>query len=273
MYGVRPGKLLGISVTGDEIQILHVDDDGDFADVSAAFLERVDDRFAVHVETSTVTATDYLRRTDVDCVISDHDMPEATGIEFLERVRDRSPRLPFLLYTGKGSEEIASEAISAGVTDYIQKDSGSDHYTLLANRVSNAVERARSRRAAERTRVQLEAIVENIAEAVVVIDATNTVRFANQAVETVFGYPPSDLIGGSLATLMPPELVSDHEGALDRYLRTGERTMSWDAVELTGQHRDGRRLPISVSFSEFEYAGEPRFIGVITERAGGESAA
>lgn len=260
-------------MTGDEIRILHVDDDGDFADVAATALERVDDQFVVHVETSPVAATDYLRRTDVDCVISDHDMPEATGIEFLGRVRDRSPRLPFLLYTGKGSEEVASKAISAGVTDYIQKGTGSDHYTLLANRVSNAVERARSRRAAERTRVQLEAIVENIAEAVVVIDATNTVQFANQAVETVFGYQPSDLVGGSLATLMPSELVSDHEAALERYLRTGERTMSWDAVELTGQHRDGRRVPVSISFNEFEHAGEPRFIGVITEREREESAA
>lgn len=50
-------------------------------------------------------------------------MPTANGLEFLESVRDRYPAIPFILYTGKGSEEIASDAISAGITDYVHKAS------------------------------------------------------------------------------------------------------------------------------------------------------
>ncbi len=50
------------------------------------------------------------------------------GIEFLEAVREGHRDLPFILYTGKGSEEVASDAISAGVTDYLQKGSGTDQY-------------------------------------------------------------------------------------------------------------------------------------------------
>lgn len=45
-------------------------------------------------------------------------MPGQTGIEFLEVVRDQYANLPFILFTGQGSDEIASDAISAGVTDY-----------------------------------------------------------------------------------------------------------------------------------------------------------
>ncbi|MBX0302928.1 PAS domain S-box protein [Haloarcula salinisoli] len=252
-------------MTEDEIRVLHVDDDSELAELVATFLERTDDRFSVHVEPSPTAGFDYLMGNPVDCVISDHNMPGATGIEFLERVREQYPDLPFVLYTGKGSEEVASDAISAGVTDYLQKDSGPDHYAVLANRVSNVVDQARSRRAAKRTKIQLSAIVENITDAIVIIDATSTVRFANPAVERVFGYSPSELVDGPLTRLMPDRFREAHDAALDRYLRTGERTMDWQAVELTGQHRDGREIPISVSFSEFEQKGEPRFIGVITD--------
>jgi DNA-binding NarL/FixJ family response regulator len=78
-------------------------------------------------------------------------MPGMDGIEFLQAVREEFPDLPFILFTGKGSEAVASEAISAGVTDYLQKDTGTNQYTVLTNRVRNAVKR----REAERERVVL----------------------------------------------------------------------------------------------------------------------
>lgn len=66
-------------------------------------------------------------------------MPGINGIEYLEAVREDYPNLPFILYTGEGSEAVASEAISAGVTEYLQKESGTSHYEVLANRIRNAV--------------------------------------------------------------------------------------------------------------------------------------
>ena len=74
-------------------------------------------------------------------------MPGQSGIEFLRRVRQDWPELPFILFTGRGSEEVASRAISAGVTDYLEKGSGSKQYELLVNRIDNAVQ---ARRSAER---------------------------------------------------------------------------------------------------------------------------
>jgi CheY-like chemotaxis protein len=74
-------------------------------------------------------------------------MPGKDGIEFLQAVREAYPDLPFVLFTGKGSEAVASDAISAGVTDYLQKQSGTEQYELLVNRIRNAVQ---ARREAER---------------------------------------------------------------------------------------------------------------------------
>jgi DNA-binding NtrC family response regulator len=122
------------------ISVLHVDDEPDFAELAADMLEREDDRFAVASATSASVGLERLAADDFDCIVSDYDMPGQNGIEFLEQVRDEFPDLPFILYTGKGSEEVASDAISAGVTDYLQKGSGTSQYAVLANRIRNAVE-------------------------------------------------------------------------------------------------------------------------------------
>ena len=121
------------------IRVLHVDDDPEVGDLTATFLERQNDRFVVQKATSAAEARNSIEAHPPDCVISDYDMPGKNGIEFLRTVREGWPEIPFILFTGKGSEEIASEAISAGVTDYLQKETGVEQYKLLANRIETAV--------------------------------------------------------------------------------------------------------------------------------------
>ena len=129
------------------IQVLHVDDQRGILDLTATMLQRESAQFEIETVTNVSDGCDRLADTAFDCVISDYNMPGETGIEFLEIIRKEHPDLPFILYTGKGSEEVASDAISAGVTDYLQKGTGFDHYTVLANRVRNAVEGYRSKQA------------------------------------------------------------------------------------------------------------------------------
>ncbi|WP_233125180.1 response regulator [Halorubrum sp. SD683] len=146
----------------EPIRVLYVDDEPEFAEMAATFLEREDDRFDVEIVPSGTEGSARLADEAFDCVISDYEMPGRNGIEFLQAVRDDHPDLPFILHTGKGSEEVASDAISAGVTDYIQKKGNADQYALLANRILNAVEAHRSRRiAADRTR-RLETLIGNL---------------------------------------------------------------------------------------------------------------
>ncbi|MFB6130408.1 MAG: response regulator [Salinigranum sp.] len=105
--------------SSEPIRVLHVEDDPEFADLTATFLERENGQLGVATAASASEGLARIRSDDVDCVVSDYDMPGRNGIEFLESVREVRPGLPFILFTGKGSEEVASEAISAGVTDYL----------------------------------------------------------------------------------------------------------------------------------------------------------
>jgi len=147
------------TVSGNPIVVLLVEDDDALADLTATYLEREDDDFAVTTRPDAESALEYLADAAVDCIVSDHDMPGMNGLEFLEVVREDHSELPFVLFTGKGDEEIASDAISAGVTDYLQKDTGTDQYTVLANRVHNAVEKRRSQTALREEKHLLEQVL------------------------------------------------------------------------------------------------------------------
>ncbi|MBP1987206.1 PAS domain-containing response regulator [Halolamina salifodinae] len=254
--------------TGDAIRVLHVDDDPAFADLTVRFLERENERFEVTTARSASAGLERLVAERFDCVVSDHDMPRTTGIEFLETVRAEQPGLPFILFTGKGSEEVASEAISRGVTDYLQKARGTEHYAILANRIGNAVGSYRAERMVERTRSQFEAIAEHTLDAIVTIDADSRVRFANPAVEDLFGYAPDELEGEPLLAIMSERYHASHLSAIDRYVDTDERTIGWSNVEFPAKHRDGTEVPVSISFGEFEHDGEKRFIGIMREVSG-----
>ena len=138
-------------VSSDQIRVLHVEDELDLAEIVMTYLERGSERLAVETATSAQEGLSKLRDGGYDCIVSDYDMPGQNGIEFLKTVREGHPDLPFIMYTGKGNERIASEAISAGVTDYFQKRTGTEQFTILGNRIENAVQEYRADRAAETT--------------------------------------------------------------------------------------------------------------------------
>jgi PAS domain S-box-containing protein len=221
----------------DRIRVLHVDDDPDFADVTAEHLRRVDGRISVDTATTPEDGLETLENARFDCVVSDHDMPGKDGIEFLETVREEHPDLPFILFTGKGSESIASEAISAGVTDYLRKNAGSAQYAVLANRIGNAVDQYRSKRAVEETERKLSQIAEHTDDILFLFEGDwSELLFINSAYEDVWG--------GSIAELeRDPTSFLAHVHPEDREIaeRSMERLIEGecDTVEYRVERSDG----------------------------------
>jgi len=136
--------------TAESGRVLHVDDDGEFAALTAEYLERTSDHLVVETATSASEALDRLDTTSFDCVVSDYEMPMMDGLALLDAVRENDPDLPFILFTGTGSETVASEAIARGVTDYLRKRPGTEAFELLANRIENVIEQYRATRRADR---------------------------------------------------------------------------------------------------------------------------
>lgn len=251
-------------MTETPIQVLHVDDNAAFRELVADSLTLENERISVVTAEGASQGREVLATQDIDCIVSDYEMPEQNGLEFLKSVREEYDSLPFILFTGKGSEEIASQAISAGVTDYLQKG-GTDTYVILSNRVTNAVEQYRTEQRARNTERKLRAITNSASDAIIIIDRDHAIQFANPAVEDIFGYTPDELEGESLLTLIPERLWDDQHDALAQFLNTGERSMNWDAIEVCGQKKDGSEVPLSVSYSEFTLDDEIYFTGVVRD--------
>jgi len=126
----------------DTIRVLYVDDDPASLRMRGEFIaehERID-----VVTESTVTAgLDRLESDDVDCVLSDVEMPGRDGLEFLECVRGRAPRFPFIVFCTDPSAALVEEALAAGATDCIPKSLPAISYRLLTHRIVDAVEHYR----------------------------------------------------------------------------------------------------------------------------------
>ncbi|PSQ09638.1 hypothetical protein BRC93_12270 [Halobacteriales archaeon QS_5_70_15] len=251
-----------------DVRILHVDDEPDFAEMTATFLERSDAQFTVETASSAADGLDRLTDTAFDCVVSDYDMPGRNGIEFLETVREEHPDLPFVLHTGKGSEEVASDAISAGVTDYLQKEGGTDQYTVLANRVRNAVEGYRSRQALAERQAELERKDRAMDAAPVGITIAgpsgddNPLGYVNDRFTEVTGYSEKEALGSNCRFLQgertSPEQVARMREAIDdeepvtvelrNYRKDG--TEFWNRVSIAPVPGNGSEVTNYVGFQQ-----------------------
>ncbi|WP_144903707.1 hybrid sensor histidine kinase/response regulator [Halobellus captivus] len=251
-----------------ETRVLHVDDDPAIVDLTAAFLTRFDDSFSVYTSTDAEAALERIEGEQIDCVVSDYEMPKMDGLELLERVREFDPDVPFILFTGRGSEEIASKAISAGVTDYLQKETGTEQYTVLANRIENAVEQTRSQRALAESEKRLSRLFDQSPLGMIEYDETFTVVRVNHAATEITGYDAEELVGGTWLPIVPEELHR-HVAEVERQLladRGGYQSVN-ELVRKDGERRlcawhnrvvtDGDGEIITI-FSQFEDITEER---------------
>ncbi|MFQ3293099.1 MAG: PAS domain S-box-containing protein [Natrialbaceae archaeon] len=199
------------------IHVLHVDDEPGFAETAAAFLEREDERITTSTATSASGALERIEVDPPDCIVSDYDIPDQNGLEFLNDVREIDDSLPFILYTGKGSETIASEAISAGVTDYLKKQGGdSSEYTVLANRVLNAVEQYRARAEIERSQQRLSLLIDQSPLGVLEYDSTFEIVRVNERGQEILGYDEAELLGHTWEKLVTEESYENVDHVTDQ---------------------------------------------------------
>ena len=238
---------------GEPIRVLHVDDDPDFADMAATFPEREDDRFEVLTATGVDAGLDRLVEEGVDCVVSDYDMPGRNGIEFLETVRSERPKLPFVLFTGRGSEEIASRAISAGVTEYLQKRGGTDQYTVLANRITNSVRAYRAETAVTRSEERYHNLVDTAPIPIIVFGRDREMVYSNDAAVDFFhADDPAALEGRTVTDFLHPD---DRERALTRFERLMEDGEPLPGTEFRLVTVDGEIKTATVATAPGYYRG------------------
>jgi len=174
---------------------------------STAWLERFAERLETRgastraVETAEA-ALDAVGRASADCLVTEYALDGTTGVELARRVGESAPTLPVVLATAAGSEAVASEAIAAGVADYVPIATSDDETIAeLVERTGQALQSAhRTVTRRERAR-QFDAVFHDTQTATWVLDADGALVRANRTARGLIDEDVDPLVGGPFWTL------------------------------------------------------------------------
>lgn len=156
---------------------------------------------SVQTVVSADDALSVLAERPIDCIVSEYDLAGTTGLELLRTIRDETTTLPVILCTAMGSESIASEAIGAGVTDYIALTDPVEHVDDILARLRRAV-RASRRTTTHRDRAQqFDAIFHDTQTATWVLDPDGLLRRVNGTARSMIADDTETVVGKPFWTL------------------------------------------------------------------------
>lgn len=197
----------------------------------------------------------------VDCIVTDHDLPDIDSITFLEMIRGQFPDLPFIIFTTQGSERMASRAIAAGATDYLIEDE-EVQWSTLAGRIENAVDYYREQAELVKSEARAPTVLEASPDAVCVVRG-DTIVYVNQVATELFGVDdPSALRDRALFELIHPD---DNDRVTDRLDAVREGTRRVDQLRATTTSPDGAAIPAELSISHVQWKRQPALIIVIRD--------
>ncbi len=108
-------------------------------------------------------------------------------------------------------------------------------------------------------------LIHSTPDIVLIMDDEGLVVTANPSVRRILGYDPEKLIGSPLSAIMPERYRAAHHEGFKRYLSTRIRKLDWTSIQLPGLAADGREVPLSISFGEFEEDGRRFFTGILRD--------
>ncbi|MBP2145608.1 PAS domain S-box-containing protein [Methanofollis sp. W23] len=242
------------------IHLLLVDDEPAILEVGREFLED-QGGFCVDVAGSAEEAMACLRSHRYDAIVSDYEMPQTSGIAFLKAVRRLFPGMPFILFTGKGREEVVIEALNSGADFYLQK--GGDpvsQFTELAHKVRQAVNRRWTERALRESEKNYRELVESLPNILFRADREGEITYLNKYGLAALEMSREEVIGQKWDLYLHPD---DRQAAWERgseMVRTGEPVINYETRVLRQRDRE-KAFPVLLTFTPL-WDGDGQFVGL-----------
>jgi PAS domain S-box-containing protein len=246
----------------ESIQVLHVDDEALFLKVSDECL-KTEGSFEVDAALSVDEALNKIKEKEYDAIVSDYQMPGKDGLEFLRQLRKKGNDIPFIIFTGRGREEVAIKALNYGADQYLNKTGAPGTvYCELAHAIRQAVDRRSAQIESLKREAKLNAILESSPEAITITDLNGNIVECNQATANLYGgKSKEDLTGRNSFEFIAKK---DQEKAIQTLKKTIEQG-SVKTVEYTLLTEDGHEFQGELSASVVrEASGKPEYLVSIT---------
>ena len=177
------------------LRVLYVDDEPGLLEIGKIYLES-SAQFRVDTITSAREALSALEAGDYHAIVSDYQMPDMDGIVFLKEVRRRYGDIPFILFTGRGREEVVIDAINNGADFYLQKGGDpSAQFAELAHKIRQAAAGGAPSLALKDSEKRLADIIDFLPDATFAIDRAGRVIACNRAIEEMTGVAAAEMMG------------------------------------------------------------------------------
>jgi len=185
-------------------RILYVDDEPALLDIGKVFLEE-SGSFTVDTSPSAPDALIRLSSHNYDAIVSDYQMPKMDGIAFLKTLRAQGDTTPFIIFTGRGREDVVIEALNSGADFYLQK--GGDpvsQFAELAHKILHAISQKRAGRALKKSEADYRHLIEHAGEAIFVIQ-DERFRMINPRAAELSGYSEQELLNQPFVRFIHPD--------------------------------------------------------------------
>ena len=227
----------------------------------------MENNFEIDNVTSVDEAIKKMEKESYDAVVSDYEMPQKNGLEFLKELREKSNQIPFILLTGKGREDVAVKALNLGADSYINKNGSPETvYCELADAINKTVERKKSRELLAKSESKYHALVENSLQGIAILQtAPIRIVFANGALGKILGYKSEEL------TSLSPEGIMGlvhHEDRAVFFKRMANRLLGEPAeacFEFRAVRKDGSLIWLSSLANRVDFGGQPAVQGMFLD--------
>jgi PAS domain S-box-containing protein len=242
----------------DSFHILHVDDDACILQVSKQILSMEND-FVIESVTSVDEAFKKMEEQTYDAIVSDFEMPQKNGLDFLKELRQQQRDIPFILFTGRGREEVAIKALNLGADAYINKNGNPETvYGELSHALINSIERKDSKKLLIESEAKFHKLVENSLQGIAIIQGPPPkFVFANLAMKRIFGLSPEELAALSSEEIITKVHPADRETFFNRFSKRMQGKEVESTYEFRGIGKDGSIKWYQVCANLIEYNGRP----------------
>ncbi|GGY79310.1 hypothetical protein GCM10007388_10430 [Pseudoduganella plicata] len=239
--------------------VLIVDDAPD--SLSALRSLMVDQGYQTFVANTGERALQLARRVHPDLILLDIVMPGMDGFETCRQLKAHpvTQRIPVIFMSARTETDDVVAGFDLGAVDYLRKPLRMPEVcarvrTQLSIRASSETQHEQAER--------LRAIVNSMAEGLLIIEANGRIQFTNPACDGYLGYAPDELAGRHIDDLLNPLVAQEYLEYFSRYAAHPETAHSHGTREVIIRHKQGKSVCMDLTLTPM-FLRQPLFIGLL----------